>query len=114
MAVNYNLVIEQGARFYRLIYWLDEDGNGVDLSSYTAKMQGRQTKSASGTLFEWTSAAGDITLGSDGSIVIDVDDSDTATLDFDYGLYDLVLTDGSSNVTRLLEGVVSLSRRVTQ
>jgi hypothetical protein len=51
--------------------------------------------------------------GANGTIDIDILASKTGALTFKWGYYDLELTDGSSNVTRILEGRVRLSKQVT-
>ena len=47
-------------------------------------------------------------------IEITIDAATTAALDFDEGVYDLELVDGSGNVTRLVEGNVTFIKEVTR
>lgn len=64
-----------------------------------------------------------VSLVSPGDIVINtttaeiqmlIDAATTAAMDFDEGVYDLELEDGSGNVTRLIEGDVAFVKEVTR
>jgi hypothetical protein len=127
--------MEQGARFLRPLVWaasVDGSGNPVgpfSLVGYQARMMLRVTKTAAGPpVLAITSASGRIKKGdgttfgagghTDGTILIDVPDEDTAALtvaeaDSAY-FYDLEVEDSSGNVTRLLEGKVTVTAEVTR
>ena len=115
-AGKHDIVIEQGADFKRVFTWKDSAGSAVNLTGYSAAMMIKKRKSdASGVaIFNKTNSNAEIALGgAAGTITIDIGGADTANMDFDWGYYDIELTDGSSNITRLLEGKVRLSKQVT-
>jgi len=110
------LTIQQGATFSLSVNYKTAAGSTVNLSSgYTARMQGRTSHAATGTVFSLTQAGG-ITLGSsDPNIVISI--AATATDDFaapSSGVYDLELADGSGNVFRILEGRFKITPEVSR
>ena len=109
----HDITIEQGSNFKRTFTWKDSNAAPVNVTGYTAKLNIKGKKSDSSALYS-TDQAGHITLGgAAGTIVINVPAATTNALDFNWGVWDIELTDGSSNVTRLLEGKVKLSKQVT-
>ena len=113
-ATTYDLTIEQGATFSQLVTY-KESGVAVNLTGYTARMQVRSTLESASTVVELTTANGRITLGgSAGTITLTVSATDTAALTAGRGVYDLELVSGSGIVTRLLQGVATISRNVTR
>lgn len=113
-AGRYDFTIEQGAQFLRIFTWQNQDGTAIDLSSYTARMQIKETKDSTTNLVSLTSSSGITLGGSAGTITVTIGVATTATLSFDTAVYDLEMIDGSGTVTRLLEGEVRLSREVTK
>ncbi|WP_214327862.1 hypothetical protein [Nonomuraea sediminis] len=114
MAGTYHLKIDQGATLDRLITWKNAAGVPYDITGWTAKMQIRDR--AGGTLYATLdSANGSIALGgAAGTIRLLATAATTSSWTWTLGRYDLELTDGSSQVTRLLEGLARLSPEVTQ
>lgn len=112
-----NLTIEQGAAFLRIVIYRDNNGNPVDLTGYTAKMQIRKTKDSSTVILELSTSNGLLVLGGvSGTITMALATGDTDPLDFVWGRYDLELyPDGdTTQAIRLLEGKINLSKQVTQ
>lgn len=112
-AVNHDLTIEQGATFCQKFVWKDSEGVAVDLSTYTARMQIRTGCQTDALVVSLTSASG-ITLGADGSILIEIDAVTTAGFDIVKGHYDLELVSSDDTVTRLVQGGVVISGEVTR
>lgn len=111
-AGRFDFVIDQGADFSLPITWYDTETEGKDLSAYTAKLQGRTAHTDSTPALDLTQASG-ITLGTgEQNILITRTAAQTAALSFVTIVYDLVLTSGTS--TRLIEGTITLRRRVSQ
>jgi len=109
-----NMVIEQGATFNPVLTYQDADGNIIDLTSFTARMKIKDSRSDATALEELTTENGGITLGGvAGTIALLFDDAATAAMTWESGVYDLELISGSSIVTRLLQGVVTVSAEVT-
>jgi len=111
------LTIQQGATFSLSVNYKDASGSTINLSSgYTARMQGRTSHAATGTVFSLTNSSG-ITLGSsDPNIVIAI--AATATDDFaapSSGVYDLEIAKTSSGeVFRILEGRFEITPEVSR
>lgn len=113
-ATTYDLLIEQGATFSQLVTY-KESGVAVNLTGYTARMQVRSTLESASTVVELTTANGRIALGgAAGTITLTISATDTAALTAGRGVYDLELVSGSGIVTRLLQGVATISRNVTR
>lgn len=114
-AAEYNFEIEQGASFSKTVVWKDGDGAPVDLTSYAARMQVRQSVSAAEVLFEFTTENGRIALGGTaGSVTLTATAVDTAAITWRRGKYDLELVAPDNSVTRLLFGQITVSREVTR
>ena len=113
-ATTYDILIEQGATFSQLITY-KEAGVAINLTGYTARMQVRATLESATTVVELTTANGRIALGGTaGTITLTISATDTAALASGRGVYDLELVSGSGIVTRLLQGVATISRNVTR
>jgi hypothetical protein len=113
-ATTYDILIEQGATYSQVITYKD-NGVAVNLTGYTARMQVRATLESASTLVELTTANSRIALGGTaGTITLTISATDTAALTSGRGVYDLELVSGSGIVTRLLQGVATISRNVTR
>lgn len=117
---QYNLCIQQNATFTRVFIWTTYtttpgtaggQPQPVNLTGYTAAMQIRAFPLSPTVLYD---ASDDITLGGEaGTIALDIPASATEGFTWFSGVYDLILTDPSGNVTRLLGGAVTVSPGVT-
>ena len=114
-AANYDLTVEAGAT-WNLILTLKNDAVAVDLSNYTARMMVRPYASSPVLFISLTSAAlGGITLGGvAGTITIDRTATQTATYKFASGVYDIEIQSAGGTVTRIMEGVFTVSPEVTR
>ena len=110
------LTIIQGSTNSFVFEWVGSDGNPVDVSTgYTAQMQARVHESSATTLFDLTSAGGDITLEANGKITAKLDAADSAALNFTRAVYDLTLTKiATGEKYRLVKDRVVLDRSVTR
>jgi hypothetical protein len=87
----------------------------VDLTGYTARMQIRASVGAQTVLLELTTENGGITLGgAAGMVTRTITEAQAAAVGFTSGVYDLELVDADGAVTRLAEGLVSVSPEVTR
>jgi hypothetical protein len=121
----YNITLEQGTTFYRLIdvmepTVLDPDVyEAFDLTGYTARMQIRRTIDSETPMVSLTSPTvngNGITVmdGANNAISININDTTTSLVDSS-GLYDLeIIKTSTGQVSRLLQGTVTLSREVTK
>ena len=112
---EYDLEFNQGASYTKTFTWKDGDGVAVNLTSYTARMQVRQSVSATEVLLELTTENGRLTLGgSAGTITLALTPATTAGIVWRRGRYDLELVAPDGGVTRFLEGQIVVSREVTR
>ena len=111
----YQLVIEQGATLDLAFQYTDSDGHPVDLTGMTLRCMGRARYDSASTLFDWDTAGGEIVITDavNGRFQFDVPATETASLDFSDGVYDVELVDGA-DVQRLLMGQVILSLEATR
>lgn len=110
MALKANIVIDQGSDFETTIDVTDEDGNVVDLTGYTgaAQMRKHYTSSAQ-TAFTIAITA------HTGAVRMSMNAATSSTITAGRYVYDLELTETSSNtVTRLVEGIVTVTPQVTK
>jgi len=115
-AAEYNFTIEQGATFSKTITYYDANGALVDLTSYTAAMKARVNKSDTATVIISSGGSQNLTItlgGALGTIALAMTATQTAALSFDKAYYDLELT-LSSTVTRIIQGMITLSKEVTK
>jgi hypothetical protein len=123
----YNFTIEQGATVDFELTYKDSNGDVVDLSKYTARMQVKNAKGGNQTYITLSSTLANDGTGlnmsgsagtkppSSGSIGVFISAYSSSQLTFSEGYYDIELVSGSTYpyVTRLLEGRVKLSKEVT-
>jgi hypothetical protein len=125
IAGEYNITIEQGTTFYRLIdvmepTVLDPDVyEAFNLTGYTARMQIRRTVESATPMLSLTSPTvngNGITVmdGANNAISINITDTMTSSLTSS-GVYDLeIIKTSTGAVSRLLRGTITLSLEVTR
>jgi len=114
IAGTYNIICDQGATFGRTITWKDANGDPVDLTNYTARMQVRSIVTSDTVAVELTTEDGRITLGGAlGTITLTIPATVTDDIEAGTYAYDLELVTGST-VTRLLMGSFIVRGEVTR
>lgn len=118
-AAQYDIVIEQGAKYLKVFSYKDEDGVAVPLTGFEARMHIREALDSTGILLELTTANGRIILeegGNTGEIKLYIGATDTEVIDWVAGTYDLELVETADldNVIRLLKGSVEVDLEVTR
>jgi len=110
---KYNMICPQGATFAKqLTYAID--GDPVDLTTYTARMQVREKHTSKTAVVSLTTENGGIALGDDeGTIDLYIADENTANISAKDYVYDLELI-SSGEVYRLLEGKFIVTPEVTR
>ena len=111
MAIKANIVIDQGTDFSSAIDLVDADGVIFDLTGYTAAAQMRKnyTSSAATT---FTTA---IPVPATGVINLTLSNTNTGALEPGRYLYDVEITQtGSGNITRVVEGVETVTPGMTR
>jgi hypothetical protein len=112
LTLRYDLRINQGETFRVSIPVLDEDGDPVSLSGMTAVAQARDL-AADALLHEWTVVNSGIAFDAH-KVVLKVPAATSSAWTWRDARYALELTDGSSNVTRLVEGYVIVHPEVVR
>lgn len=119
-AGKYSLLIEQGATLDLSLTYKDASNAPIDLTGYSGRMMIRSdyADASPTTYFSLSSSlAADgtgLTFGGvSGTIGIYISAVSTSAASFDTAYYDLEIVSGS-DVTRLLEGTVKLSKEVTR
>ena len=110
------LKIIQGATFRKPLAWLAPDKTTpIDLTGCTARMQVRSEIESDTVLLELTTENGCIVIdGSAGKLTLHLSPSATAAIAWESGVWDLEVVHPSGDVTRLVQGSISVSREVTR
>jgi hypothetical protein len=124
-AGRYSFVIEQGSTLNLELKYTNSNGNPINLTGYSGRMQIRPSVASStvyislssslqadGTGLNFSGSNG-TTPPSSGSIGVYISANSSSLLNFDTGVYDLEIVSGSF-VSRILEGQVKLSLNVTR
>jgi hypothetical protein len=114
-----DLVINQGETWKFKATWKDTGGTLIDLTGYTIRSQVRPYLSSSTILFQMNSATPSAgvsfePLDASGEIEITLSANFTAALSFDNAVYDMEAVSPSGQVTRILQGGMTLSKEVTR
>jgi len=114
MATVKNLVIDQGTTFSLSIIVSDANANEIDLTGYTLRAQLRKSYGATSYTAFTVEAADDPTTG---ELTISLTDAQTSALKAGRYVYDVEIVapvaDGST-VTRVLEGIITVTPEVTR
>ncbi len=109
------LTIYQGATFRKRLVWKSPSGTPIDLTGCTARMQVRAEVESAVVLLNLTTENGGITLGgATGVIELLSAPTETATMEWDGGVWDLEVAHPNGDVTRLAQGSISVSPEVTR
>jgi len=105
-----NLVIDQGATYQTVIQLNDANGNPIPLTGYTGNSEIRHHYSSMNAAASFTVDV----VANVGQIILSLTANATANL---YGparyVYDVFVTDPSGNVSRVVEGQVTVTPSVT-
>lgn len=109
MAIKANITIDQGTTFQTSINVTDENDAVVDLTNYSAAAQMRKHYTSSNATAFSTSISPTL-----GIVTLSMTANTTNTLAPGRYLYDCELTDNNGAVTRLVEGIVTVTPGVTR
>ena len=114
-AIRKNLVIEQNATFSKKLVWRDSLRKPIKLTGYTAKLQVRAALGDPAVLLELSTTNGGIVIApAIGTITLKATPEVTELIEWDSGVYDLLLEAPDGSKTRLMEGKVTVSKGVTE
>ena len=106
-----NLVINQGETFSQTIQVLDNLGNVFDLTNYS--IRGQMRKSYTSSTFQDLHPTLSNTP-TDGFFTISLSSTDSAALKAGRWVYDVEIISPGSVVTRVSEGIISVTPEVTR
>lgn len=109
-AGKYNILVQQGATFFKQVSLKDVDGVPVDLTGATIQGQIRENYDSDTSIAFSTS----ITDEAGGVFTLTIADETTSTITFDRGVYDVEVHYLDGTVDRLLQGSVVVSKEVTK
>jgi len=109
-----NLTFSQGATWKLAMTYTDVDNVPIDLTGYTAKMQARSTFESDVAVLDLISGAGILLGGTAGTIELLVAATITAAVGAAQYVYDLEVVSASSEVTRVVQGTLSVTPEVTR
>jgi hypothetical protein len=106
MAVKANITIDQGADYSTTLDVTDDAGEPTDLTGYTGAAQMRKHYSSA------NSHAFTVAIAN-GSVTLSMNSATTANITAGRYVYDCEITNGGV-VSRLVEGIVTISPQVTR
>jgi hypothetical protein len=109
MATKANIIVDQGTTFSTDIYLTDDNGNPVDLTGYTgaSKMRKHYTSSNAQSF--------SVSLHpTDGYVTLSLSANVTDNLTPGRYVYDVEVTSSSNVVSRIVEGIVTVTPQVTR
>ena len=109
MAIKANLNIDQGTTFLTTINVTDDNDVIVNLTGYSGAAQLRKHYTSSNSVGFTVSISPTI-----GTVSLSMTANTTANLVGGRYVYDCELTDGNGAVTRLIEGIVTVTPQVTR
>lgn len=109
MSIKANIVIDQGSTFQTSINVTDENDEIVNLTGYTAQAQMRKHYTASLSYNFVTSISPAL-----GIVTLSMTANTTNAIAAGRYVYDCELTDSNGLVTRLVEGIVTVTPGVTR
>jgi len=111
MATTRNLTIDQGSTYSISIEISDALGNPIDLTDYTIRAQLRKSY-GSNTYTAFTTSVG--VNPANGVITLSLSSTQTGSLRFGRYVYDIEIENDEDVVTRVLEGIVTITPEVTR
>jgi len=112
MATKANISVDQGTTFSTQIDLTDENDDPINLSAYTANGQIRRWYSSSDPSATFVANTGTNTAA--GILTLSLSANQTSNLEYGRYVYDVKLTDASNTITRIVEGIVTVTPRVTR
>ncbi len=109
MATRVNIVIDQGTDFETSISLTDASNVQLNTTGMTAASQIRRTHSSSNSV-AFTAALANTT----GTLTLSLNNATTSSMTAGRYVYDVELTDATNVVSRILEGVVTVTPEVTR
>jgi hypothetical protein len=110
MAAKANIVVDQATTFSTTLNLTDDAGNPIDLTNHQAQGQIRHWYTSSAAINFTIS----IPQPNNGIIYLSLDANTTANMTYGRYVYDIVTITNSGTVTRVVEGILTVTPEVTQ
>lgn len=109
MGTKANLKIDQGSDYITSVTLTDDDGNPLDLVGYTGEAQIRKYYTST------TYRSFDVTIEANtGTVQLELDANTSNNMDFGRYVYDVELTASDGTISRIMEGIVTITPGVTR
>jgi hypothetical protein len=108
MATKLNLFIDQGSDFETSIEVTDDEGESIDLSSFTGRSHIRKHYTSS-TFYPF-----DVAVSGSGVITLTLSANTSTNIPAGRYVYDLELVSSANAVSRVVEGIVTINPEVTR
>lgn len=110
MAIKANFTIDQGSTFNSSVTLTDEEDNILDLTGYTGAAQLRKHYTSSNSV-----SFGVVITANTGEIGLSLSANQTGSITSGRYVYDVEITNSATgNITRVLEGIVTVTPQVTR
>ena len=110
MAIIANIFIDQGTDFSITVDVTDTSGGALNMSGYSASAQIRKTYGSSTVSSTFTTSIAEAT----GQVTLSLTDTQTTALESGRYVYDLNVTSGGGQTTRVVEGQAIVTPGVTR
>jgi len=107
--IKEDLVIPQGTAYSKTFSVKDSNGDLMNLSGYTANSQMRREFTSNTVTLSFTTA-----VDTGGYVTISTTPAQTSPIEARRYLYDVEINDGSDNITRIREGIITLTPEITK
>lgn len=116
---NILLTLYQGQDFVDTLAFLQSDGTPVDLTGFSAHMQGRMDITDLVPVIDWSTADGEMVIdGAAGTLTFAIPASLNALIptgnEFMSLVYDLILSTSAPIADRVVQGILNISPGVTR
>jgi len=105
------LTVDQGSTFDTSIDLVADDGTPINIAGYTFLGQIRKSYYSSNPTANLTITISD---SANGNIAVTLNAATTSNINAGRYLYDIKMTDTSNTVTRIVEGIITITPQVTK
>lgn len=105
------LTLDQGATFQTTLDLVADDGTAINVAGYVFSGQIRKSYYSANATANLTIS---VTDQANGNLTISVDSANTANIAAGRYLYDVKMTDTANTVTRIVEGIITVTPQVTK
>jgi len=109
MATKANITVDQGTTFSTTVYLTDDNGDPIDLTGYTGRSQMRKHYTSSNSQSFSVSLSNTV-----GSVSLALTAVQTANLVAGRYVYDVEVVSSTNVVSRIIEGIVTVTPEVTR